>query len=510
MEGMKTILNDKDISSNIEKITKVGHLYENIKFDDNDDNDDMEINSDSQREYLNMINNVRDKNYDILNKFLDNAFNADMEVLENKLGYNKDIIKENKKKFFFDVNKGKIVDDLKTYIRFIYAERIVFDILNIRLKDLEGQTMTEILKSKQQNRIDNFIDSIKNGQNNESGMDNNLKLNYAEQVKDRKNHLRYIIYFYYLKKSLINIEEEMKKLEEYCDTENQISKNNLLIGEKENELKNLDKDIKFLDKRIELRQEQINNPECLSINQYKLDQEIDQENREDKKTKKEKLEKELQRLKNVNFISNGYGNELKLAKNVLEDIQNSWKNVFESFIFHYMLEYPNTISQLREDYSFSMWEFVGFLLANIGHQNFNHALYEIDKTKKLKDFQGDEDKKRNSVLDKFKANINNLNENQRKFLNDLFHNKYDDGLENSWMRKAFWILFSGSSLFAVIAMAPLLAIIIPDVLMGVCALFASIIGVFLAICIVCSGANVGNEFGGIFEFLLGQYALDYI
>ena len=187
----------------------------------------------------------------------------------------------------------------------------------------------------------------------------------------------------------------------------------------------------------------------------------------------------------MTFVLKNCNNELKLAQNILNDIQNSWGSAFENFIFPYMLENPNEIVKLKKDYHFSVWDFVNFLLDNQNNQNFNRALYEIDKAKKSKDFESQEDEKRKSILQNKSDAINKLNKNRRKCANALF--KKSDHLENSWTRKAFWILFAGMSLFIVIATAPLLVIVLMNIGILLADFMLGVLTVLESICVVALG-----------------------
>ena len=322
---------------------------------------------------------------------------------------------------------------------------------------------------------------------------NGFKTDYTGRVQDKKNFLRYVICFHFLKKSLPYIEEEINKLKSYCYTEDEISKNNELIEQTNSKLETLTKEIVQLEEKIKLRQEELDKPKCLLEEHYKLQQKSDQNKLKDKQAEENKLDKKLIWLKHVNFISEKYDNELESAQHILKDIQKNRGNAFHQFIYLYMLENPNKITELKKRYGLSIWDFMDFLLKRKEHPNFNRALYEIDKAKCSKDFQDEEGDKRTKILKDVQHSINNLNENQRKLVNDLFNNGYSDDLENSWMRKAFWILFAGISLFVVIATAPLLAIIIPDVFMGLVSLLASVIGVILLCAAASNGTGAGAE-----------------
>ena len=471
--------NESHIAINDLGIAKIGHLHENIKFDCDDNIEN--ISADFRDAYLEIIKSAASGNYDALNQLIDNTFNSDIEVLEIKLKDSKNIGLEDKKKFFFNEEEGKIINDFRNYIKIIYMERILFDFLNIGLTDLDNHEVEEILKGKQNARIGNFINSVLSDENNNAMLNNNFKTDYAKCVADKNNFLRYMIYFRYLKENLPHIAEEIKKLKSYCYTEDEISKNDDLIKQKGNKLQKLAEDINQLSKNIEAREEKLSKPDFLEKHTYEIDQTKDIRDRKKKQNAKVQVGQELERLNRVKFVLENYNNELGPAREILSDIQKNWGVALENFIFRHMLKYPSTISQLRKDYSFSMWGFVEFVLTHKDNQNFNRALYEIDKTKKWEDFQGDENRKRTEILKNAENSINSLNENQRKLVNDLFNNEYDNGLENSWMRKAFWILFAGVSSFVIVATAPFLAIIIPDIFMGLGALLATIIGVLFVI-----------------------------
>ncbi len=429
---------------------------------------------------------------------IDNTFKTDIKALEKTLKNGADIASADKKKLFFDEQTGEIISNFTDYIKIIYMERILFDFLSIGLNDLTNNSIKEILESKQKNRIDSFIASMKNDEVIIPRLSNGFETDYAERVQDKKNHLRYVIYFHYLKKSLSDIQKEMEQLDLYHDTEKKILGNGKLINEKESELNNLTTEIGQIYKRIEARQKALSNPFFLQRNTYESEQKIDRKKFEEERKEKNELDKELIWLKHVHFVSEKYSNELKSAQKILEDIQKNWENAFHQFIYLHMLENPDQITKLRESYGLSMWDFMDFLLKHKEHQNFNRALYEIDKTKDSQDFEGEEDKKRTEILQNVKDSINSLGENQRKLVNDLFENRYH--LKNLWMRKAFWILFVEISLFVIITMWPILTIIIPDVLMGSVTLIALIIGVFSVIAVLLSGGTAANALGdlGIF------------
>lgn len=487
-------INEANNETNDLGIKKVGHLYENIKFQCNDDVNGC--SADFRSAYLGIIKNAASGNYDALNQLIDNTFNADVEVLEKTLKDSENLSLEAKKKFFFNGEEGEIIDVFRNYIKIIYVERILFDILNIGLKDLDNNSINEMLQSKQNDRIDNFIASMTNDEVTIPRLDNGFETDYTGHVQDKNNFLRYLIYFRYLKENLPHIAEEIKKLKSYCCTKDEISKNDDLIKQKGNELQKLAEDINQLSKNIEARQKELDKLNFLQRNAYESEQKIDKENLKKKQEEKTQVEQELERLKHVKLILESYGNELESAQQILKDIQNIWGSAFENFIFPYMLKYPGTISQLRKDYSFSMWDFVKFLLDHNNDQNFNRALYEIDKTKDSKDFEDEEDKKRTGILQSARNSINSFDENRCQLVNDVIKNRCQ--LENSWMRKAFWSLFAGISSFVGIAMAPLLAIIIPDIFMALGALLMTLIGVGLIILLTAVAcASNGNGLSGL-------------
>ena len=213
---------------------------------------------------------------------------------------------DDKKKFFFNAETGKIEEGLRNYIKIIYMERILFDILNIGLNDLTKKYIKEILKSKQENRINNFIASMTDKNVMIPKNNNGFKTDYTGRVQDKKNFLRYVICFHFLKKSLPYIEEEINKLKSYCYTEDEISKNNELIEQTNSKLETLTKEIVQLEEKIKLRQEELDKPKCLLEEHYKLQQKSDQNKLKDKQAEENKLDKKLIWLKHVNFISEKY------------------------------------------------------------------------------------------------------------------------------------------------------------------------------------------------------------
>ena len=485
--------NGEQIFNNDGVITKVGHLYENVKFECDDEI--VNISTDFHNEFLKIIKDASHRDYNALNQLIDNTFDADIEALESKLKNDKNLLPADKKKLFFDEQTSNFLNEFMDYIKIIYMEHILFDFLNIGLKDLTNNSINEILASKQENRIDSFIASMTNDNIMIFKGNHGFKTDYTGRVKDKKNFLRYVIYFHYLKKSLFDVQEEIKNLKSYVGTQNTILKNNPLIKNND-ELLKLENEINQINTNMKKRKKRLGDPNSLTKHTDKQNQDQDEKDLKAKQSRKEKLEKKL--LDNVLFISNQYRDEFKLADNILNDIQENWGNAFHQFIYLHMLENPDKITELKKRYRLSIWGFMDFLLKRNEHPNFNRALYEIDKAKGSKDFQDEEGDKRTEILQNVQPSINNLNENQRKLVNDLFNNGYSDDLENSWMRKAFWILFAGISLFVVIATVPLLAIIIPDIIMGLGTLTAVIIGAALVILLFAAAASgAGSDIGSL-------------
>lgn len=493
-------------------IKKVGHLYENIKFACSDDVN--QINSDFRSDYLEIIKSAASGNYDELNQLINDTFNADVKVLENKLKDSKDISQDAKKKFFFNGEKGKIMGDFIDYIRIIYAERVLFDILNIGLKDLESNSIKEILQSKQEARIHNFIISMTDDKNNNGMFDSNFKIDFSERAQDKKNFLRYVIYFHYLAASCSFVRSQTEKLKKINDQmgkgfQNEIEENNKSIKENENSLNKLREEIETLQNQINQSRERLDNQaNQLKIYDAKTKKEIErtlQRKQQEQVLKttesnkiKEKTEKLTKTKEYLDFILQNYDDELKLAQNILNDIQNSWKMAFHNFIFLYMLENPDQITKLKEIYKLSIWDFMSFLLDHEKHQNFNRALYEIDKTKNSKDFEDEADKKRTEILKSDKNSINRFDENQRKLVNDLFKS---DHLKNLFMSNASRILRRSIFLFIVIATLPLLvivvvniAILLADFVLGVLAVLASL---FVAALDCAFSPDEASETGGL-------------
>ena len=464
--------NGEQIFNNDGVITKVGHLYENIKFDCYDEI--ANISADFHNEFLKIIKDASHRDYNALNQLIDNTFDADIEALESKLKNDKNLLPADKKKLFFDEQTSNFLNEFMDYIKIIYMEHILFDFLNIGLKDLTNNSINEILASKQENRIDSFIASMTNDNIMIFKGNHGFKTDYTGRVQDKKNFLRYVICFNFLAVSCGFVKSKAESLKEISyekvkDLQDKIEKNNKSIKENGDKVNRLNDEIKTLQGQIAAYQKRLNEEDKQlkdddEKNKNKKEQTLQQKQDETNEIIKQQneIKSENTRLSNtiqqLNFVLQNYNNELKLAQNILDDIQNSWGSAFENFIFPYMLENPNEIVKLKKDYHFSVWDFVNFLLDNKNNQNFNRALYEIDKAKDSKDFEGEEEDKRKKILNKVPSSINRLTENQCKLVNDLFNNGYSDDLENSWMRKAFWILFAGISLFVVVATAPLLAI----------------------------------------------------
>ena len=469
MEETEKFINTKNNFFGSNNTSKVGHLYENVKFECDDEI--VNISADFHNEFLKIIKDASHRDYNALNQLIDNTFDADIEVLKNKLQNDKNLLPADKKKLFFDEQTSNFLNEFRDYIKIIYMEHILFDFLNIGLKDLTNNSINEILASKQENRIDNFIASMTN---DEARLDNGFKTDYTGCVQDKKNFLRYVIRFNFLAVSCGFVKSKAESLKEISyekvkDLQDKIEKNNESIKENGDKVNMLNDEIQTLQGQIAAYQKRLNEEDKQlkdddEKNKNKKEQTLQQKQDETNEIIKQQneIKSENTRLSNtiqqLNFVLQNYNNELKLAQNILDDIQNSWGSAFENFIFPYMLENPNEIVKLKKDYHFSVWDFVNFLLDNQNNQNFNRALYEIDKAKDSKDFEGKEGDKRTKILQNVQHSINSLDENQCKLVNDLFNNGYSDNLENSWMRKAFWILFAGISLLVVVATAPLLAI----------------------------------------------------
>ena len=502
-------------------VVKVGHLHENIKFDCDDSI--QNISADFRNEYnkyLDIIDNARCGNYDALNDLIDNTFGADIEVLEKTLKDSKNMTADDKKKFFFNEKEGKIIDDFRNYIKIIYVEQVLFDILNIGLNDLTKKNIKEILKSKQENRINNFIASMTNDNIMIPKGNHGFKTDYTGRVQDKKNFLRYVICFNFLAVSCGFVKSKAESLKEISyekvkDLQDKIEKNNKSIKENEDKVNRLNDEIKTLQGQITEYQKRLNEEDKQlkdddEKNKNEKEQTLQQKQDETNEIIKQQneIKSENTRLSNtiqqLNFVLQNYNNELKLAQNILDDIQNSWGSAFENFIFPYMLENPNEIVKLKKDYHFSVWDFVNFLLDNKNNQNFNRALYEIDKAKDSKDFEGKEGDKRTEILQNVQHSMDSLDENQCKLVNDLFNNGYSDNLENSWMRKAFWILFAGISLFVVVATAPLLAIALMNlgILLVDVVIFAIPFVIDLIINIIANIFSPGIDMGLPFTELL--------
>ena len=266
-------INEANNETNDLGIKKVGHLYENIKFDCDDNI--KECSADFHSDYLEIIENAASRNYDALNQLINDIFDADIKNLEDTLTDREDINPEDKKKFFFNKEAGKIIDDFRSYVKIIYVEHILFDILNIGLKDLGNNNITEILKSKQEARINNFINSMVDNKNNNAILpyfDSNFKTDYTNRVQDKNNFLRYVTYFNYLAVFCGFVQSETKSLKEINDKkvkdlQNKIEKNNKSIEENKNKLNNLSEEIKTLQKQINQYQERLKD----QTNQLKTD-----------------------------------------------------------------------------------------------------------------------------------------------------------------------------------------------------------------------------------------------
>ena len=248
-------INEANNETNDLGIKKVGHLYENIKFDCDDNI--KECSADFHSDYLEIIENAASRNYDALNQLINDIFDADIKNLEDTLTDREDINPEDKKKFFFNKEAGKIIDDFRSYVKIIYVEHILFDILNIGLKDLGNNNI--MVDNKNNNAILPYFDS-------------NFKTDYTNRVQDKNNFLRYVTYFNYLAVFCGFVQSETKSLKEINDKkvkdlQNKIEKNNKSIEENKNKLNNLSEEIKTLQKQINQYQERLKD----QTNQLKTD-----------------------------------------------------------------------------------------------------------------------------------------------------------------------------------------------------------------------------------------------
>ena len=343
--------------------------------------------------------------YDIANE----AYDADLDELYKSILNKKP---DEQEKFFIDKQTKKIDELLERCLKIYMMHMILLDLLSITEKDFKNcdvaedssmkSVMIEIIKKRQQERIEKIFDIILNQGKceiktfwDEIQTINNKK--YNELQTERTNERRDEVYLFLFHKIFDKKDaygyiayQIYVRVENYTNTTQQMIKNR--INEEENDLREKQKNLETLENKsrrlLDLKNKKGELDNLISKTQFDKDIFASVLDSGFKKEEKNLLNKISQTKETIKMIQDSIvyaKNDLGIRKTLdensefLTDMRNIAKNELENgHDFNILLNHPDKISSFKfDDYGDrGIVNFVPHLLRNYQHEYFYPAIIE--------------------------------------------------------------------------------------------------------------------------------------
>ena len=170
---------------------------------------------------------------------------------------------------------------------------------------------------------------------------------------------------------------------------------------------------------------------------------------------------------------------IEIVKQEIEDIKKGWKRQYEKFIFAYMLEHPERISNLEKIVE-KHWTketaiaFSEFLIKQTNHKNFSYACLEFDNllNSRNSSFDAPSRQAKLDLYEKYENEIKSLDQNKRIVINSLLCENYRGNMPI--FKKIKWALcITLVGIFGFFVIPPLLRVY---------AILSAVSPVFLIVC----------------------------
>ena len=200
--------------------------------------------------------------------------------------------------------------------------------------------------------------------------------------------------------------------------------------------------------------------------------------------------------------------EIETVKKEIEDIKKGWKRQYEKFIFAYLLEHPEQISNLEKIIE-KHWTkgtaiaFSEFLIKQTNHKNFSYACLEFDNLLNSRNSSFDAPS-RQDLYKKYENEIKSLDPNKRILINSLLcENDSKKTLKYKSVGKATCIFYWCLGITLVIGLGPIfLCCTVGALLATVC--------IMLAILFICMNLlSVARSLWWFAEFCFSGESYSY-
>ena len=203
--------------------------------------------------------------------------------------------------------------------------------------------------------------------------------------------------------------------------------------------------------------------------------------------------------------------EIETVKKEIGDIREGWKRQYQKFIFAYLLEHPERISNLQtiiEKHwtSKTAIAFSEFLIKRSDHDNFSHACLEFDNLLKSRNWflVSSSRQSKSNLYEKYKDEITTFDPTKRTLINSLLcENDSKQTLKYKLVGKATCIFYWCLGITLVIGLGPIfLCCTVGALLAGVC--------IMLAILFICIASfSVARSLWWFAEFCFSGESYSY-
>ena len=494
---------------------------------------DSNLDTNANSEYINHWNDnfIRDPNFDdekkIYKKPMDNIIVADLTNLKEQIYNGK--YKKDKDKYGV-ISKNFMSNLMYLRLYFMDCENILWEILNANknFTNVNNESIAEVDLSSQLNKTQNFRieklmetnfgDRLIKDSNYDASDVEDCYLEYAKS----KYADRYFFYFSRLRKSseytFHSVNKEYKKynVENIKKVKAEIKRNEETIGQLTAQVNDVTLAISVITSDMLALQ---NKNDQESINQFKqLNNDLMAQNMllkatnsriSDLKTKNLDLQKILEEP--LTKFYKKHQNEIEIVKKEIGDIREGWKRQYQKFIFAYLLEHPEQISNLEKIIekhwtSETAIAFSEFLIKRSDHDNFSHACLEFDNLLKSRNWflVSSSRQSKSNLYEKYKDEITTFDPTKRTLINSLLcENDSKQTLKYKLVGKATCIFYWCLGITLVIGLGPIfLCCTVGALLAGVC--------IMLAILFICIASfSVARSLWWFAEFCFSGESYSY-
>ncbi|MBQ9491953.1 MAG: hypothetical protein IJU86_04205 [Firmicutes bacterium] len=451
---------------------------------------DSNLDTNANLEYINRWNDnfIRDPDFDdekkIYKKPMDNIIVADLTNLKEQI-YNGKYKKDKDK---YGVISKNFMSNLM-YIRlyFMDCENILWEILNANknFTNVNNESIAEVDLSNQLNETQNsrMKKLMETNFGNRLIKDSNYDASdvedcYFEYAKSKYAD-RYFFYFSRLRKlseyTFHSVNKEYKKynVENIKKVKAEMEQNKANIEKLQRQRRkqeeeadqasnNTSSEISQLKNQND--QESINQLKKLNNNLIAKKQLVTDTNQKITELQTQNLE--LQKILDhpLTKFYKEHKDEIETVKKEIGDIKEGWKRQYQKFIFAYLLEHPEQISNLEKIIekhwtSETAIDFSEFLIKQTNHKNFSYACLEFDNllNSRNSSFDAPSRQAKLDLYEKYENEIKSLDQNKRILINSLLcENDSKKTLKYKFVGKATCIFYWCLKIAFLISIGPIL------------------------------------------------------